>query len=78
VAQKYRGLGIGELLLRECIREAKEKLIGVTILHLSAYGPNVVAQNLYKKVGFIEHSRLPKGVYYKGEYHDHIGMYLPL
>jgi RimJ/RimL family protein N-acetyltransferase len=66
------------LLLRECIREAKEKLTGVTILHLGAYGPNVVAQNLYKKVGFIEYSRLPKGVYYKGEYHDHIGMYLPL
>lgn len=78
VAQKYRGLGIGELLLKECIREAKEKLTGVTILHLSAYAPNVVAQNLYKKLGFIEHSRMPKGVYYKGEYHDHIGMHLPL
>ncbi len=78
VAQKYRGQGVGEILLQECIREAKEKLRGVTLLHLQAYGPNLIAQSLYKKLGFIEHSRLPKGVRHKGDYHDLIGMYLPI
>ncbi|MEI6326871.1 MAG: GNAT family N-acetyltransferase [Candidatus Roizmanbacteria bacterium] len=78
VTQEYRGLGLGEILLKECIRESKEKLHRVSILHLDVYSPNLVAQKLYKKVGFVEHSRLPKGVSYKGTYHDLIGMHLQI
>lgn len=72
---QYRGEGIGELLMEYCLVEAQKQIEGIKLIRLDVYEPNVVAQNLYKKFGFVEYGRLPKGVLYKGNYYDELSMY---
>ncbi len=76
VSAQYRGDWIGEKLMKTVIDQAIKHLHGLKIIHLIVYGSNSTAQNLYKKMGFLEYGRLPKGVLYKGEYVDMIEMYL--
>ena len=76
VSTEYRGDWIGEKLMKTVIDQALQHMHGLRIIHLTVYGSNSTAQNLYKKVGFHEYGRLPKGVLYKGEYLDMIEMYM--
>jgi len=78
LAQKYRGEGIGEKMSRIIIEEAKRHIPGLTMLLLNVYGQNHIAQSLYKKLGFKEVGRMPKGLIYKGEYDEEINMVLDL
>lgn len=73
---QYRGEGIGEELMKTAIDEAKKKIPDLKIITLGVYGVNDKAINLYKKIGFKEHGRLPKGCWYRGDYLDHVEMYL--
>ena len=41
---------------------------------LDVYEKNLPALNLYKRMGFKEVGRIPKAVYWKGEYIDDIKM----
>lgn len=50
VTGAVRGNGVGEGLMREAIRVAKEH--GVTVMTLEVRVTNIVAQNLYRKLGF--------------------------
>lgn len=59
VAREYWGLGIGRALLEACIKCAKEA--GYTQLELSVVADNARAISLYKKEGFVEFGRNPKG-----------------
>lgn len=76
IAQDYRREGIGEILMRTAIEEAKQTIKNLKIITLIVYGINDKAVSLYKKIGFNEYGRLPKGIQYRGEFVDHVEMYL--
>ncbi len=78
LSKDFRGIGLGEILIRTAIEEAKKEITGLRLIKLSVYGPNNIAYSLYRKVGFREFGRLPGGLFYRGEYHDMIEMYLDI
>ena len=70
-----RGQRLGTLLMKVVLSEAKRALPKLKILTLSVFGQNVRALSLYRKFGFIEYGRLPKGVRYRNRFDDHVLMY---
>lgn len=60
VVEKMRGKKLGEALMQEAIRMAKEANMDVMTLEVRV--SNVVAQNLYRKLGFQDGS-IRKGYY---------------
>jgi RimJ/RimL family protein N-acetyltransferase len=71
IKKAYRGDGIGKKLMELAINEAEEKL-NLTQITLGCYANNSVGLALYKKLGFTEYGRLPKGVYRQGNYVDEV------
>lgn len=59
IAKEFWGLGLGRALTEACIECAKEA--GYTQLELAVVSDNASAISLYKKVGFVEYGRNPKG-----------------
>ena len=59
IRKDYWGLGIGRALMEACIDCAKQA--GYTQLELDVVAENTAALSLYKKVGFVEYGRNPKG-----------------
>ena len=59
VARDYWGLGIGRALTEACIESAKAA--GYIQLELAVVSENLRAITLYKKLGFVEYGRNPKG-----------------
>ena len=59
IAKEFWGLGIGRALTEACIECAKEA--GYTQMELDVVSDNASAISLYKKVGFVEYGRNPKG-----------------
>lgn len=59
IAKEFWGLGLGRALTEACIECAKEA--GYTQLELDVVSDNASAISLYKKVGFVEYVRNPKG-----------------
>ena len=59
VSKNYWGQGIGKAIMNACIECAKEA--GYIQLELDVVADNTRAIELYKKLGFIEFSRNPKG-----------------
>ncbi len=68
----FRRIGIGAKLIERLISEAKRK--GLKIIDLQVNETNVPAITLYKKLGFRETGRTPKGIYWNGKYVDSITM----
>ncbi len=75
VAAEFRGRGVGTILFRTLIAEAIANLPGIRLLELSVFGTNKRAEALYHREGFVEHGRLPGGVFHRGEYIDHVFMH---
>ena len=75
IDNKYRGEGIGKALTSLVISEAKNNLSNLKIIILEVFANNYIAQDLYKKIGFIEYGRLPKGSKRKAKFIDEILMY---
>ena len=75
VAKDFRSVGLGKLMTKLILAEAKQEIRGLKIVQLKAFSINKRAINLYKKSGFKEYGRLPKGILYKGKYIDDILMY---
>jgi len=74
VDEKYRNKGIGSALLKELIKQARERF-HIEMLHLEVYKGNP-AIRLYERFGFIQygiHKRFFKEI--SGEYLDKIMMY---
>ncbi len=59
VAKEFWGLGIGQALTAACIECAKAA--GYIQLELNVVASNTRAYALYKKAGFVEYGRNPKG-----------------
>ncbi len=75
VDNNYRGEGVGEALMKLVISEAKKNLKGLRIIILECFAANLVALNLYKKMGFIEYGHLPNALKRRGKYMDEVLMY---
>ena len=78
IAKDFRGQGIGKLLMQKILAEAIATIPGLSIIKLAVFSNNPVGINLYKKLGFIEYGRLPKGIQHRGEFVDDIFMYKPI
>lgn len=74
IAKDFRHEGIGKKLM-EVVLEQTKNLPDLKIVTLGVFGNNRVAHDLYKELGFQESGRVPKGVFYNGEYIDHVYMY---
>ena len=74
VVQSVRGQGIGETLMREAMRVAKEA--NMDVMSLEVRVTNTVAQNLYRKLGFLD-GGLRKG-YYTDNQEDALVMWVNL
>jgi RimJ/RimL family protein N-acetyltransferase len=59
ILKEYWGLGIGKALMEACIECAKDA--GYTQLELNVVAENERAVSLYKKMGFVEYGRNPRG-----------------
>lgn len=75
VLKEYRRKGLGKLLMRFVLDEAIKNLPNLKIITLGVFSTNDLAKQMYKRFGFTEYGRLPGGIFYKGEYIDHIYMY---
>lgn len=78
IAKKFRGEGIGKLLMALAIEEAVGNLKGLRMITLNVFANNPVAMSLYKKMGFKKFGSLPKSVLHRGKYIDNDYMYLNL
>ena len=77
IAKEYWGLGLGRALTEACIKCAKEA--GFTQLELDVVSDNQNAVALYKKAGFAEFGRNPRGFKSRtGEYQELVLMRLEL
>ncbi len=75
IKKKYRGLGIGFLLLNELIDWAKKNPM-IHKMSLAVFSTNKNAVALYKKLGFKTEGKCPKDIKIKGKYCDSIFMYI--
>jgi len=68
----YRGLGIGEALMRAALQKAKES--GLTRIELTVRENNANAIALYTKIGFVVEGLHPNAVRVDRQYENHISM----
>ena len=59
LVKEYWGLGLGKAMTKACIKCAEEA--GYAQLELNVVADNQSAIRLYKKMGFVEYGRNPKG-----------------
>lgn len=78
VSGNCRGLHIGEKLVRDCLRQAKEE--GFAIMQFNAVVvSNIHARHLYERIGFQQLGTIPGGFHMKnGQYEDICPYYIKL
>lgn len=74
----FRKLGIGTILMKTLFNETLLVKKDLRILILHVFSTNIHAIDLYKKFGFIEYGRLPRGVLLEEGCVDRVSMYKPL
>lgn len=76
VAEDFQGQGVGKVMMRELCNWAKSNPL-IEYLELSVMGDNLIAQNLYKKVGFEVMAEIPNSYKYEdGTYQNNVVMRL--
>ena len=73
VKDGYRGIGIGQELMREAERHAVA--MGLESILLEVFGINERAIHVYEKMGYRKIGVILGGVKYRGEYVDAVSMY---
>lgn len=68
VLKNARSVGLGKALMESLIQLAAQMSLRVVIL--DTFATNTIAHGLYKKVGFVEVGRIPKGILRDGSYID--------
>ncbi|UCE15441.1 MAG: GNAT family N-acetyltransferase [Candidatus Bathyarchaeota archaeon] len=76
ITSRFRGIGIGTFIMETLIEESKKA--GLKILVLNVFDTNDIAKKLYKKIGFKEAGKIPKGIRKNGRYIDLVRMTLEL
>ena len=72
----YRGVGIGERMMRAVIGQAQR--IGIQVIELDVFSINTAAIHLYEKMGFKKAGTIPGKILRLGRYFDEDTMYLDL
>jgi RimJ/RimL family protein N-acetyltransferase len=75
IAKPFRGIGLGEALLRANIRETERSLKPKNVF-LSVLAPNERARKLYRKLGFRKFAVFPEWMLHQGKFVNHIFMRL--
>lgn len=79
IKKAYRGMGLGNYLMREIIKLARKELKHKPkIIRLSVFSTNKSALNLYKKYRFKKVAIIPKQIEFNGKLVDEIIMLLYL
>ena len=74
VSSKYRGRHIGEKLVMDCLKQAKE--YSFTILQFNAVvESNIHARHLYERLGFVQLGTIPGGFRMKDGHYENICPY---
>lgn len=74
IIEQYRGMGLGELMIRKALREAGHR--GVWLVELQVFANNQRARGLYEKVGFREVGVVPNKMVRMGRPLDEVVMYI--
>ena len=74
IRKDFRNDGLGNLLIQEVLKLAKNDL-NLSMIILNVFEMNEVATILYKKFDFKEYGRLPHAILYKGKYIDEVLYY---
>ena len=70
VDKSSRGLHVGEAIVKDCLRQAKNKGYGVLQFN-AVVATNTHARHLYERLGFVQLGTIPKGFRMKdGHYED--------
>ena len=72
VISGYRNKGIGTKLINTAIKHARSR--GIERIELEVYASNIIAQKLYKKIGFVQEGVKRKGKKINNQYEDVIMM----
>jgi len=72
----FRGIGIGTAMMKTLVEESKKA--GLKVLVLNVFDTNNTAKELYKKLGFKEVGKIPKGICKNEQYIDLVRMALEL
>lgn len=78
IKKEYRNQGIGTALMAKVIQESKKYLKELEIITLGVFADNERALHVYQKFGFKKYGELPNGLIRKGQYSNHIYLYLNL
>lgn len=78
IKKTIRGRGMGKLLIRILLREAKKNISRISIITLEVFLENKRAIALYKKHGFKKYGLLPNGLFRKGRFDHEVLMYKSL
>lgn len=73
--KEFRGEGIGKKLMSLIIEEAVKNLPELKIIILAVFDNNLLAIEMYKKFGFQEYGKLPKGIKHNSQYVDEVFMF---
>lgn len=73
--KEWQSCGLGTAILSAAIDWARTNP-ELEILFLQVYAENEAGLALYRKMGFVEHGRIPNFFKQNGRYHDEISMYL--
>ncbi len=72
----YRGVGIGERMMGEALREARR--VGIWLVELTVFAANARAIHLYEKLGFSRVGVVPGKMLRDGRHLDEVVMYADL
>ena len=76
VEREFRGKGVGFMMGKTVIEEAKNRMRGIEQVVLDVYSENEKAIKMYEKLGFKKAGSIPNGLKYKDRYLDDVKMYL--
>ncbi len=77
ISKNYRGIGLGNFLMKEIIKLVKKEL-KAKIIRLSVFTTNKPAIKLYQKQGFKKVAVIPKQFKHKGKFIDEVVMILEI
>jgi RimJ/RimL family protein N-acetyltransferase len=72
----YRGVGLGERMIRIALHQAQ--VLGIWLVELDVFATNSIARRLYQRVGFKEVGTIPQKIQRAGMSIDEVTMYIHL